>query len=377
MEIKAYYETAYPQFHPSNIDSLIENTFTNVDFDVPFESEEPFVITITLNSDLTLPSDVSAYEVDTDVFDVEVSGNKVILTLNGGHKEELYARISPNSMFVNTLVRNPLQDSVLRLNNRAGSGSFDDIPATVVLTIRDVDVSTVESNKDYSITAETEVAGGKLSKTISLPAYSGGPIPPYKASETTFKVAVPTSTATQNLNSETYGDGTDFVLIGHNEDGVTQLTVEAVKVEVKVNKVDNKGNPVSGAVLAVKDSSGKNVDQWTTDGSVHTVEGLEPDSTYTLTELSAPSGYEKAADIKFSTDQSGRTQVLKMVDKKKENKEENKEEKKEEKKEAVKPTINQRKVVPNTYDEGLGGLFTAFLVSVITGAAAAYVLKKY
>lgn len=84
---------------------------------------------------------------------------------------------------------------------------------------------------------------------------------------------------------------------------------------VKINKVDDKGNPVKGAELAVKDGTGKVVIQWTTDGTTYTVKDLEVGAAYTLTEIKAPAGYEKAADIKFAPG-VGETITLNMVDKK-------------------------------------------------------------
>lgn len=52
---------------------------------------------------------------------------------------------------------------------------------------------------------------------------------------------------------------------------------------------------LKGAVLVIKDSSKKEVDRWTTDGSVHTA-NLEP-GTYTLEEESAPAGYTKSNEV--------------------------------------------------------------------------------
>ena len=83
-----------------------------------------------------------------------------------------------------------------------------------------------------------------------------------------------------------------------------------------VKKVDDKNDVVKGAVLAVKDEEGNIVDQWTTDGTVHLIENLLPDTKYTLTELKVPEGYEKSPDITFMTDSTGKAQALQMVDKK-------------------------------------------------------------
>ena len=99
-----------------------------------------------------------------------------------------------------------------------------------------------------------------------------------------------------------------------DEEMVAEFT--NIFIDIKVKKVDDKNNVVKGAVLAVKDEEGKIVDQWTTDGTVHQIENLLPDTKYTLTELKVPEGYEKSPDITFMTDSTGKAQALQMVDKK-------------------------------------------------------------
>ena len=102
--------------------------------------------------------------------------------------------------------------------------------------------------------------------------------------------------------------------IAKDKDAVVEFT--NIFIDIKVRKVDDKKEPVKGAVLAVKNEKGEIVDQWTTDGTPHQVENLLPDTKYTVTELKVPAGYEKSLDITFKTDSSGKAQVLEMVDKK-------------------------------------------------------------
>jgi pilin isopeptide linkage protein len=81
----------------------------------------------------------------------------------------------------------------------------------------------------------------------------------------------------------------------------TEPTTEPQKISVEVDKVDaDTGAEVSGAVLRVIDANGATVDQWTSNGSVHTVSGLTEGANYKLIELSAPTGYKFAKDITFT-----------------------------------------------------------------------------
>ena len=76
----------------------------------------------------------------------------------------------------------------------------------------------------------------------------------------------------------------------------------APTVPVQVSKVDADGNALKGAQLRIshKDANGADVTdaEWTSDGTVHTAD--LPAGDYTLTETTAPEGYDKAADQTFT-----------------------------------------------------------------------------
>ncbi len=74
---------------------------------------------------------------------------------------------------------------------------------------------------------------------------------------------------------------------------------------IDVSKVDESGVALSGAGLQVINSSGAVIDSWTSDGNKHTVSGLTAD-TYTIKEISAPSGYKlSSTEIKFVVNSDG------------------------------------------------------------------------
>lgn len=87
-----------------------------------------------------------------------------------------------------------------------------------------------------------------------------------------------------------------------NKDGNLQWKETVVRIGIK--KVDANGNAVVGAKMAVLDKDGKVVDTWTTtkDNLVHETDKLTAGETYTLRELQAPEGYEKAADVTFTAE---------------------------------------------------------------------------
>ena len=73
-----------------------------------------------------------------------------------------------------------------------------------------------------------------------------------------------------------------------------------INKQVTVSKVDAGGKEVIGADMTVVDENGNVVDQWTSDGTDHKINGLEEGKSYTIHEVTAPNGYVAATDIPFT-----------------------------------------------------------------------------
>ena len=80
-----------------------------------------------------------------------------------------------------------------------------------------------------------------------------------------------------------------------------------------------KGEELPGAKLEVRDSTGKVIDSWTSGTTPHEIAYLTP-GAYTLTEVTAPSGYEVAENVSFSVADNGQVQHVTMYDSPKEEK---------------------------------------------------------
>ncbi len=77
------------------------------------------------------------------------------------------------------------------------------------------------------------------------------------------------------------------------------VTIENKPIEKLVNiiKIDAKtGNPLKGATLVVKDSTGKIIEEFVTTEEAHTITDLK-DGEYTVEETAAPEGYKKSDEI--------------------------------------------------------------------------------
>ena len=97
-------------------------------------------------------------------------------------------------------------------------------------------------------------------------------------------------------------DAEGKVLVDGNPVSEVVMVDEYASHDVVISKVDAANNKeLAGAVLKVTDKEGNEVDKWTSEeGKNHTVT-VKP-GTYTLTEVSAPKGYELAESITFNVD---------------------------------------------------------------------------
>lgn len=96
----------------------------------------------------------------------------------------------------------------------------------------------------------------------------------------------------------------------------TEVVMYDDVTKYKFIKVDGNGVPLEGAVLRVEEltnSEDRFVDEWTTDGTDHEINGkLIVGQTYRFSEIKAPNGYPLAAPIDFKVGDNSYTHVLKM-----------------------------------------------------------------
>ena len=82
---------------------------------------------------------------------------------------------------------------------------------------------------------------------------------------------------------------------------------------VRFSKLDEKGEHLAGAHLALLDANKEVVDSWVSDEVPHTIERLLP-GAYTLAESEAPEGYLKADPIDFTVAEVTDVQEVSMTD---------------------------------------------------------------
>lgn len=121
-------------------------------------------------------------------------------------------------------------------------------------------------------------------------------------------------TYAENISFTVNADGTIKTDAGKTTDKETGEDVYLVKddvTKVSIKKMDIIGNnEVAGARLLLKDKEGNVIESWMSATEAHVFEQkLIAGETYTLAEVTAPSGYEVAADITFTVNKDGTVSI--------------------------------------------------------------------
>ncbi|MEE0426309.1 MAG: SpaA isopeptide-forming pilin-related protein, partial [Turicibacter sp.] len=99
-----------------------------------------------------------------------------------------------------------------------------------------------------------------------------------------------------------------------NQNGtIINLTAVNNRTRVELLKVDENGNPLSGATLQVLKKDGTLVEEWLSSNAPHTILGLAH-GEYILHEVSAPSGYMLMNDVSFKVTDEAKTVVVQGQD---------------------------------------------------------------
>ena len=109
-----------------------------------------------------------------------------------------------------------------------------------------------------------------------------------------------------------FAESVPFTVLPTGEVQRFEMRDDVIKVEIsKVDITTNKELP--GAELIITNKDGKVVEHWTSTDKPHYIEKL-PAGEYTLTEITAPNGYEIAENISFTVLPNGDVQRVVMKD---------------------------------------------------------------
>ena len=175
---------------------------------------------------------------------------------------------------------------------------------------RDIEISKTD------ITSGKEIPGARLQVIDS----NGNTVKEWTSGNTPYTFKLPSGIYT--LIERKPGDGfvtAEDIVFTVTRRGEGDYDIQHVKMEddvtkVKISKKDitNK-KELPGAKLKILDENGDVVEKWTSGKKPHYIEKL-PIGNYTLVEVTAPNGYEKAEKVKFTVEDTGEIQKVHMYD---------------------------------------------------------------
>ena len=109
----------------------------------------------------------------------------------------------------------------------------------------------------------------------------------------------------------------EFTITDNNKNITLKLYNKAASKVVSIIKIDQDTKEIiAGAVLVIKDSTGKEIARFTTTNSAYTIENIA-NGTYTVEEVSAPEGYVLSDEkVTFTIDDKNRTAQVSFANKK-------------------------------------------------------------
>ena len=181
--------------------------------------------------------------------------------------------------------------------------------ATVIM--RDDTIKVEISKKD--LTTMEELPGAELTITDK----DGKEIDRWVSSDKPHyieKLPAGTYTLTEVKSPDGYAfaESVPFTVLPTGEVQKFEMLDDVIKVEIsKVDITTNKELP--GAELIITNKDGKEIDRWVSTDKPHYIEKL-PAGEYTLTEITAPDGYDIAESIRFTVLPTGEVQTVVMQD---------------------------------------------------------------
>lgn len=120
-------------------------------------------------------------------------------------------------------------------------------------------------------------------------------------------------TLTETKPADGYVTAESITFTVENTAEIQKHTMEDDVTKVLISKVDIAGEELPGAKLSILDMDGNVVESWISEEEPHYIEKL-PIGDYILREESAPEGYLKAEDVKFTVEDTGEVQKVVMTD---------------------------------------------------------------
>ena len=177
------------------------------------------------------------------------------------------------------------------------------------VTMYDTPLTVEISKKD--ITNDEELPGAELTITDS----EGNEVEKWTSTDEPHRFQLPEGeyTLTEVTAPDGYATAESIEFTVTDTMDVQHVTMYDTPLTVEISKKDiTNDEELPGARLVVKDSDGKTVEEWISSDEPHKIQ--LPQGEYTLTEITAPEGYEVAETIEFTVTDTMDVQHVTMYD---------------------------------------------------------------
>ena len=187
----------------------------------------------------------------------------------------------------------------------------DELKENQVVEMKD-DITKVDISKQ-EITGGKEIPGAHL----VIKDKDGNVVAEWDSTETPHyieRIPIGSYTLTETKPADGYvtAETISFEVKDTPEIQHVKMYDDVTKVEISKQDITTK-EELPGAKLVIRDKDGKTVETWVSTDEPHYIEKL-PIGDYTLTEITAPNGYQKAETVKFTVKDTGEIQHVVMYD---------------------------------------------------------------
>lgn len=275
-------------------DEIKSNGTVSITVDTSDGNSIEYIVSANNNTDEY--SVIQKLDGEANYYIVDASGNEIAHMCRGLIEGESYS-LHETSTVEGYVTAKPIEFDV----------TTEKTNQTVVMTDKQIFVSKT------NITGDKELEGAKLKVTDA----EGNVVDEWTSTDTVHTVKGLVEGQTYTLTEETAPNGyVTATSIEFTVDDVKEnKTIQMIDKQVATSKVDiTNGEELEGAEIVVTDSEGNEVDKWTSTKDIHYINGLVEGQTYTMTEITAPYGYEITNSITFVVSADKETQTVIMKD---------------------------------------------------------------